>query len=121
MLKKTARDGSIQRVAAVKAGPKVSHMFFAHDSLIFCRAKEKDCRKILEILEVNEQASRQVINMEKSSILFSTNTSAADRELVMNSLDIHRYMVRDKYLRLPILIGRNRRVEFRSIRERIWS
>ena len=56
--------------------------------------------------------------MEKSSILFSTNTSIDDRELAMNSMDIRQSMEGDKYLELPILIGRNKKFVFRSIREK---
>ena len=58
--------------------------------------------------------------MEKSSILFSANTSDEEKEAAMNVLNIHRSLENDRYLGLPLLIGRNRSHEFRSIKERIW-
>ena len=39
-------------------GPKLTHLLFANDSLIFCKAKEDECLKLLEILATYERASR---------------------------------------------------------------
>ena len=67
-------DGHIQVVAICRNGPKVSHLFFANDSVLFCRATEAECNKILEILEVYERGSGQKINREKTNIFFGSNT-----------------------------------------------
>ena len=55
-------DGHIRGVAICRNGPKVSHLFFADDNVLFCRATEAECNKILEILEVHERGSGQKIN-----------------------------------------------------------
>ena len=55
-------------------GPKVSHQFFADDSVLFCRAKEKECQTILDLLATYERGSGQKINREKTNIFFSSNT-----------------------------------------------
>ena len=36
-------EGHIQGVAICQNGPRVSHLFFANDSVLFCRAKEEEC------------------------------------------------------------------------------
>lgn len=38
--------------------------FFANDSVLFCRAIEVECQKILDILAVYERGSGQKINSE---------------------------------------------------------
>ena len=52
----------------------VTHLFFADNSLLFCRANVQECHKLIEILELYDAASSQKVNAEKSSIFFSHNT-----------------------------------------------
>ena len=61
------------------------------------------------------------MNLDKSGIVFSHNTSEGDREMAMRRLNIHRLIEDKKYLRLPLMVGRSKCMEFRSIKERIWA
>ena len=74
LLKKAETNGDIRGVSICKNGPRVSHLFFVDDSVLFCRAKEEECQKILDLLSVCERGSRQKINRDKTNIFFSTNT-----------------------------------------------
>ena len=62
-----------------------------------------------------------MVNTNKSGIMFSTNTSISDKETAMNILNIHRLLENDCYLGLPLLFSRNRKREFRAIKERLWA
>ena len=42
-------DRHIEGFSLCKNGPKISHVFFADDSLLFCRAQVEDVMKIQEI------------------------------------------------------------------------
>ncbi|XP_075655083.1 uncharacterized protein LOC142625282 [Castanea sativa] len=44
LLHKAEVDGSIRGVSICRNGPRVSHLFFADDSVIFCHAKESECQ-----------------------------------------------------------------------------
>ena len=61
-------EGHIQGVAICRNGPRVSLLFFffADDSVLFCRAKEEECRTILDILAIYEKGLGQKINRDKN-------------------------------------------------------
>ena len=75
LINKAAIDGSICGVSLCRNGPKLTHLQFADDSLIFCRAKEEECQTLLEVLAKYERASGQQINRAKTTLFFSKSTS----------------------------------------------
>ena len=54
MIKKVADDGDIQGVSICRNRPKLTHLFFADDSHLFCKATTQECQKVLEILSSYE-------------------------------------------------------------------
>ena len=74
LLHKAESEGVIREVSICRNGPRVSHLFFADDSVLFCRAKESECQVILDLLSVYERGSGQKINRDKTNIFFSSNT-----------------------------------------------
>jgi hypothetical protein len=52
----------------------LTHLFFADDSVMLMIAHREEARVLKEILCFYENCSRQCINREKSSLLFSANT-----------------------------------------------
>ena len=57
LIHKVARMGDIWGVSICQNGPKLTHLLFTDDSLIFCKAKENECHKLLDILAAYERAS----------------------------------------------------------------
>ena len=49
MIQKAARDDIIRGFSLCKNGPKVTHLFFADDSLLFCQARREDLQAIQHI------------------------------------------------------------------------
>ena len=64
----------LKGVAASAKGPRISHFFFANDSLIFCKATEKEGAEVQRILQVYESSSGQQLNRNKTALFFSRNT-----------------------------------------------
>lgn len=50
--------------------PRINHLFFADDSLFFCKANSKDSKTLFTILDKYGAISGQLVNYEKSSISF---------------------------------------------------
>ena len=57
LLKKAQMDGSISGVSLCRLRPIITHLFFANDSLLFCRATREECQNIQDILSLYEAAS----------------------------------------------------------------
>jgi len=74
LFKQAECDGEIREVSLCPAGPRISHLLFANDSLVFCRAMISECVKIQSLLYLYELASGQSINRGKTNIFFSSNT-----------------------------------------------
>lgn len=86
ILQKNIIDRAIHGVKASYHGPKLSHLLFANDSLLFFRASEGECLTILDCLRSYEEASSQRVNLHKSGIIFSPNTSQNVRETIQAKL-----------------------------------
>ena len=71
LLQKTAREDSLRGFPLCKTGPKVSNLFFAYDSMWFCRSNMSNLIIIQSILALYEQAFGQQLNRKKTAIFFS--------------------------------------------------
>ena len=94
----------------------MSHLFFADDSLLFCKASEHDCCKLIEILQLYEAASGQKVNDEKSSVIFSHNTPEESKRMVLDILGPMQDTRLGKYLGLPSIIGRSKTEVFAEVK-----
>lgn len=94
-------------------------MLFADDSYVFCKANTTEGLKVLELLNIYENASGQKVNASKSSIFFSTNVIPYNRENVCNTLSMKEADSRSKYLGLPNILGRNKYVILGFLKEKV--
>jgi hypothetical protein len=120
LIRSSERDGGIIGVPISRGGTRIHHLFFADDSLLFCKANLREWRHIEEILERYERALGQ-INREKTSIFFSKNTSLEAKEGILSRVGAGHIQHFERYLGLPALIGRSRISSFNHIKGRIWA
>ena len=74
----------MEGLSICRNGPRISHLFFADDNIIFCKATNEECNTLQKILAVYEKASGQQLNRTKTSLFFSGNTPEDVKEEIKN-------------------------------------
>ena len=97
---------SLSGLSLCRGGPQISHLFFADNSLLFCRATMEECHTFISLLDTYEKALGQKLNYEKTSIFFSTNTPQSTCQFICNALRTTSSGDLGKSLSLPPIIGR---------------
>ena len=108
-------------IKVARGAPVLTHMFFADDSYIYSKANEETALQINHMLQVYEKASGQQIYKTKSSVLFSCNTNQEEKEIVCNILGFAETSEETTYLGLPNFVGRNKKVAFGYLKNRMQS
>ncbi|KAK9983153.1 hypothetical protein SO802_032678 [Lithocarpus litseifolius] len=121
LIHRKCEKGDWTRVKASRSGPGFSHIFFADDLLLFASTSQKNTEAVSEVLEEFCQLTGQKINLAKSKIFFSANTSEEDKEKVVHHLGIAETSNLGKYLGFPILHNGRRRNDFQFVVERVQS
>ena len=57
MLKKEVALGNIKGVAVCRGAPRISHLLFADDSIVFCRASLNEANQVMKVIEEYERDS----------------------------------------------------------------
>ena len=121
LIQKEKIAGTLQGVSISRGGPKITHLFFADDSLLFCKATTDDVNRIQGILSLYEKASGQQINRQKTTIFFSKSTPIPTQNVIQNMLGVPAIKQYERYLGLPSFVGREKYSSFAQIKERVWS
>ena len=119
LINEATRCQQLNGISISRGAPKISHIFFADDSLLFCNANGAECNKLKEILRIYESTSEQKINIEKSSIFFSPNTSQEHKDEILGILGPMNDSRHTKYFGLPSIIGRSKKQIFAEIQEKV--
>ncbi|XP_066382241.1 uncharacterized protein [Miscanthus floridulus] len=111
--------GRIQEVSICDSAPSINHLLFADDSLLLLKVNQGNADHLKYVLQLYEECSGQIINKEKSSVLFSKNCGEATKEEFLAALDLSHEAKNDKYLGLPVYMGRSKAKMFTYLKDRI--
>ena len=75
----------------------------------------------MSLLGTYEGVSSQKINAEKTSLFFSSNTPSKVQSQIQTVLGAPDIKQAEKYLGLPLIIGRNKSKAFSAIKEHVGS
>jgi hypothetical protein len=121
LLNKVERDGRFSGLPFTRGGTRLNHLFFADDSLLFCKENTLEWLQVQAVLEVYEIASGQKINRNKTAIFFSRNTRKVAKKHILSIAGVSSTQRYEKYLGLPAIIGRSKMKAFEGIKGRIWD
>ena len=121
LINKAAHQGYIKGYSLCRNSPYLTHLLFADDSLLFCRATIEECQWVLDILDVYGSCSRQQINWSKTTIFFSKSTTDVTRNQIKLALGVLEIIQYERFLGLPSLVGRNKKASFNYIKDRVWK
>ena len=113
--------GDLRGFSLCHNGPRISHLFFADDTLLFCRAELREVQTIQNILQKYELASGQKINPGKITLFFGNSVSLVSKNAIKNLLGVPEIKEYERYLGLPVVVGKNRRASLNYIQERVWG
>lgn len=79
----------MHEVKLYRGAPKVSHLFFANDYVMFCKANISKVRHLMEILRVYTKLLGREINMTTSEVFFSHNISRLTQDDLSRLMGVH--------------------------------
>ena len=86
LILEATRNNRLSGISICRNCHTVTHLLFADDSIIYCKASGQESKEVLRILQKYEEALGQKINTDKSSVFFSRNTKEEKREEVKDIL-----------------------------------
>ena len=119
MLHQAVQEKRLRGVSVCRRSPKISHLFFADDSLTFGGATEAEGLEILRILKVYESSSRQQLNNQKTSLYFSRNTKGEMQNKIKTLFGAQVIKQHETYLGLPSLIGKSKTNSFAQLKSKV--
>ncbi|KAL4347887.1 hypothetical protein GQ457_17G013650 [Hibiscus cannabinus] len=85
-------------LCASRNGPRINHLLFADDSLIFIRNSANEALRLKHVLHIYGQASGQRVNYDKSTIFFCPKIGQQDRDAIFATLGLHEFTDPGVYL-----------------------
>ncbi|XP_052484847.1 uncharacterized protein LOC128039947 [Gossypium raimondii] len=90
----------------------LNHLFFAYECVLFSDASRANAQVVCNLVLEYESVSGQEVNFDKSLIFFGSNVEAQERDAVGEVLGVRIVQDPEKYLGLPMMVGRQKRRAF---------
>lgn len=86
MVETTEGEGRLKGVRIIHSAPIISQLCFANGTILFSQATVHEVEVVRSILNKYAAASGQIINLEKSTMVFSPNAHKAEVDVIQQIL-----------------------------------
>ncbi|KAA3472068.1 reverse transcriptase [Gossypium australe] len=118
LIRLAQKEENLKGVKASRRGPQISHLLFADDCITFGEATERGAGLLKRLLQEYRRCSGQIVNFEKTTVFFSSNTGFEEKRRVSQLLGVRSSNDPESYLGLPNMVGRRKKEAFQNLKDR---
>lgn len=121
MLSNAEASGKISGIKISRTSPRISHLMYAEDLVIYCKANIEEATEVVKCLTKYCECTGQRINWDKSMVHFSSNVLAADQRDLCHSLSMKECTHSSTYLGNSFFQFGKRKEAFKGILEKLHN
>ncbi|XP_074298300.1 uncharacterized protein LOC141629152 [Silene latifolia] len=115
------KSNAINGLKISRYAPPISHLFYADDAFICCKATPSAFENLRDLLRCFELASGQMINLDKSFVKFSPNAPPDFKAHMASILRMRTSVCFGNYLGVPVDIPSKKSLLFQPLVDRLTS
>lgn len=119
LLADSVQSGKLSGVKISRNSPRISHLMYADDLVLYVKATDKEAVEVRRILQVYCDCTGQQINWSKSSIHFSHNVTRCKRGTLCHILEMQECNHKGKYLGQPFCHFKSKKEAFNGVFENL--
>ncbi|CAL1355970.1 unnamed protein product [Linum trigynum] len=101
LIDKAVAEDRIKGIKLNMRSPSLTHCLFADDTVIFGKASIQEAERIMEIINDYGLITDQEVNINESSVFFSANVPAEEKNDFINHIGFSPSNCNSKYLGVP--------------------
>ncbi|KAA3469841.1 reverse transcriptase [Gossypium australe] len=118
LLEDAKQNGRMRGASIGRERFAINHLFFADDCILFRDATHEGVCAVRDIIREYEMCAGQKVNYNKSLIYFGANVKEEVKEDITRVLGVRVASSPEKYLGLPMMVGRKKAWAFANFKDR---